>query len=426
MGKSGMSRLALLASQRAGVQKLLKQLAPSNRRAGQTIQISWTLTKALLASSSFDSPFLSSATVRRSLTFAEGRNNHSINTDFTDTSTSTGTNTLSNHLRHSSSSTPTATATPAPTTATTRLTPQGNPGTLLERLVQPCLDHVGHVALALPPWVYTFVILARLPLLLLFLSFPLPPASLSLLSIAGPAMASYASSTSSSPSTDISTPRSRSPSSVASARSSHSSISSSKRMSISSSRRIFAANPMASVDIEAIEEAMRMAKLDTLRGYAQNNYAEVKQLCQTEYIPKHQALGYQILNEPMWNKGESTESKPRHSGTPAFSSPSQTASPLRIPNSSPAFLHSRRRGVHGVLGCWKLLHCVFPQLCPRTQSSQQLVSHFRCCCFQLPVCQSPSRRRPVLPLAVPIPIAYPSTSLLLAPTLHSPQPQIPP
>jgi len=60
---------------------------------------------------------------------------------------------------------------------------------------------------------------------------------------------------------------------------------------------------MASVDIEAIEEAMRMAKLDTLRGYAQNNYAEVKQLCQTEYIPKHQALGYQILNEPMWNKG---------------------------------------------------------------------------------------------------------------------------
>ena len=75
---------------------------------------------------------------------------------------------------------------------------------------------------------------------------------------------------------------------------------------------------MASVDIEAIEEAMRMAKLDTLRGYAQNNYAEVKQLCQTEYIPKPQALGYQILNEPMWNKGESTESKPRYSGIPAF------------------------------------------------------------------------------------------------------------
>lgn len=48
-----------------------------------------------------------------------------------------------------------------------------------------------------------------------------------------------------------------------------------------------------------------MANLDTLRGYAQNNYAEVHQYATTEYISQNQALGYQVLNEPMWNKGES-------------------------------------------------------------------------------------------------------------------------
>ncbi|CAP73752.1 uncharacterized protein PODANS_2_11120 [Podospora anserina S mat+] len=115
-------------------------------------------------------------------------------------------------------------------------------------------------------------------------------------------MASYAPSASSS---DISTPRSTSPSSssVASARSSHSSISTSKRMSISSSRRISAANPMSSVDIAAIEEAMRMANLDTLRGYQQKTYGEVKQFAETQYLSQNQALGYQVINEPMWNKG---------------------------------------------------------------------------------------------------------------------------
>jgi len=51
---------------------------------------------------------------------------------------------------------------------------------------------------------------------------------------------------------------------------------------------------------------MRMANLDPLRGYAQNRYAEVQQFAETEYITKNQALGYQVLNEPMWNKGEST------------------------------------------------------------------------------------------------------------------------
>lgn len=144
------------------------------------------------------------------------------------------------------------------------------------------------------PWIYSLDLLARL---LFFLPSPLPTASLA------HAMASYAPSSSSN--SDISTPRSISPSSVASARSSHSSISSAKRMSISSSRRISAANPMSSVDIASIEEAMRMANLDTLRGYAQNHYGEVRQYATTEYIRETQALGYQVLNEPMWNRGES-------------------------------------------------------------------------------------------------------------------------
>ncbi|KAK0727233.1 hypothetical protein B0T26DRAFT_671927 [Lasiosphaeria miniovina] len=116
-------------------------------------------------------------------------------------------------------------------------------------------------------------------------------------------MASYPYSISSSGS-DFSTPRSTSPSSViGSARSSQSSISSSKRMSISSSRRISSSNPMSSVDIATIEEAMRMANLDVLRGYAQNHYGEVQQYATTEYVKQNQALGYQVLNEPLWNKG---------------------------------------------------------------------------------------------------------------------------
>ncbi|KAJ9151599.1 NADP-dependent malic enzyme [Coniochaeta hoffmannii] len=112
-------------------------------------------------------------------------------------------------------------------------------------------------------------------------------------------MAAYAYSTSSS---DISTPRSISPSaSVISGRSSQSSISN-KRMSISS-RRISASNPMSSVDIATIEEAMKMANLDTLRGYAQNHYGQVQQYAKTEYVSHSQAAGYQVLREPLWNKG---------------------------------------------------------------------------------------------------------------------------
>lgn len=174
--------------------------------------------------------------------------------------------------------------------STARLTPQG---TLLLHLVRPCLE--------LAPWIYSLVFLARLP------------SSFSPLPLLTHAMASYAHSSTSTPSTsDISTPRSISPSSsVASGRYSQSSISSSKRMSISSTRRISAANPMSSVDIAAIEEAMRMASLDTLRGYAQNRYNnEVRQYATTEYLSQTQALGYQVLNEPMWNKGESALGRP--------------------------------------------------------------------------------------------------------------------
>ncbi|KAJ2894970.1 NADP-dependent malic enzyme [Zalerion maritima] len=115
-------------------------------------------------------------------------------------------------------------------------------------------------------------------------------------------MASYARSMTNS--SDISTPRSTSPSaaSAASARSSHSSISN-KRMSVSSSRRISAVNPMSSVDVSAIEQAMKMASLDQLRGYVQNTYGEVHQYKNTEYVTKNQAAGYQVLREPLWNKG---------------------------------------------------------------------------------------------------------------------------
>ncbi|OTB07820.1 hypothetical protein M426DRAFT_317711 [Hypoxylon sp. CI-4A] len=110
-------------------------------------------------------------------------------------------------------------------------------------------------------------------------------------------------STYSTASSDISTPRSASPSrSIISARSSHSSVST-KRLSLSLQRRQSALNPMSSVDISAIEEQMKMAALDGLRGYAQNHYGEVQQYRTTDYVPQSSAGGYQILREPLWNKG---------------------------------------------------------------------------------------------------------------------------
>ncbi|KAI5865459.1 hypothetical protein GGS23DRAFT_559303 [Durotheca rogersii] len=110
-------------------------------------------------------------------------------------------------------------------------------------------------------------------------------------------------STYSTASSDISTPRSASPSaSTISARSSHSSVSS-KRLSLSLQRRQSALNPMSSIDLTAIEEQMKMAALDGLRGYSQNHYGEVQQYRTTDYISQSAAAGYQVLREPLWNKG---------------------------------------------------------------------------------------------------------------------------
>ncbi|KAJ4420777.1 hypothetical protein N0V85_000492 [Neurospora sp. IMI 360204] len=48
-----------------------------------------------------------------------------------------------------------------------------------------------------------------------------------------------------------------------------------------------------------------MASLDTLRGYCQSTYGEVHQETTTEYISHEEARGYQVLNQPHWNKGTS-------------------------------------------------------------------------------------------------------------------------
>ncbi|KAK4104975.1 hypothetical protein N658DRAFT_196296 [Parathielavia hyrcaniae] len=241
------SKWTLLASRAAGAHKVfINRLALTNERVGRTLQLSLLLTKALVARTATSA----SATSKKGTSFAgPGRRN------------------------------PNNTASVKPTPVRT----------LLLHLVQPCLE--------LRPWIYTLVLLVRLPPF--FFSFP---------TLLTHAMASYAHSTTSS--SDISTPRSISPSSVASARSSPSSISSFKRMSISSTRKLSAANPMSSVDITAIEAAMRMANLDTLRGYSQKTYGQVHQYTTTEYISESQALGYQVLNEAMWNKGESASSFP--------------------------------------------------------------------------------------------------------------------
>ncbi|KFA63239.1 hypothetical protein S40285_04908 [Stachybotrys chlorohalonatus IBT 40285] len=62
-------------------------------------------------------------------------------------------------------------------------------------------------------------------------------------------------------------------------------------------------NPLSTVDVYALEEAMKAAALDQHRGYAQNHYSEVKQHHNTEYMPQSQASGYQLLDQPQWNKG---------------------------------------------------------------------------------------------------------------------------
>lgn len=116
---------------------------------------------------------------------------------------------------------------------------------------------------------------------------------------------SMASSSRSADSSDVYTPRSASPTpSVTSGRSSRTAVSN-KRMSISS-RRLTDFNPMSSVDVSAIEEAMKAASLDQYRGYAQDHYTEVKQDHDTEYLKESDASAYQVLREPLWNKGMQT------------------------------------------------------------------------------------------------------------------------
>ncbi|KUJ19223.1 malic enzyme [Mollisia scopiformis] len=72
-----------------------------------------------------------------------------------------------------------------------------------------------------------------------------------------------------------------------------------------SGRRISGFNPMAAVDVEQVEAAMKMAALDSFKGYAQNNYGTVNQYRSTDYVSKNNAGGYQVLREPAWNKGTS-------------------------------------------------------------------------------------------------------------------------
>ncbi|TVY56757.1 NAD-dependent malic enzyme [Lachnellula cervina] len=114
-------------------------------------------------------------------------------------------------------------------------------------------------------------------------------------------MASYHYSTT--PPSDISTPRSSSPSSVTS-RSSNTTTTISKRMSLSQ-RRSSGFNPMASVDTTAIEAAMKMSSLDVLKGYSQDSFGVINQYRETDYVPQHKAGGYQVIREPAWNKGTS-------------------------------------------------------------------------------------------------------------------------
>lgn len=66
---------------------------------------------------------------------------------------------------------------------------------------------------------------------------------------------------------------------------------------------------MSSVDIQAIEEAMRAQQLDQLRGYRQDTFGTVKQVRDNAYVTdvaRHLAVGQQVLREPTFNKGSSS------------------------------------------------------------------------------------------------------------------------
>ncbi|ROV93644.1 hypothetical protein VMCG_08109 [Cytospora schulzeri] len=59
---------------------------------------------------------------------------------------------------------------------------------------------------------------------------------------------------------------------------------------------------MSAVDTQAVEAALKAQQMDQLRGY-KDTYGEVQQSGETQYISEEQALGAQVLQEPMWNKG---------------------------------------------------------------------------------------------------------------------------
>jgi hypothetical protein len=65
---------------------------------------------------------------------------------------------------------------------------------------------------------------------------------------------------------------------------------------------------MSPVDLSKIEQEIKMAALDQHRGYVQDHYAEVKQDRTPEYVDETNAAGYQIVREPLWNKGKSSDS----------------------------------------------------------------------------------------------------------------------
>jgi malate dehydrogenase (oxaloacetate-decarboxylating)(NADP+) len=89
-------------------------------------------------------------------------------------------------------------------------------------------------------------------------------------------------------------------------------------MSLSSRRISGPFNPMAAIDVEALEAQMRMSSLDHLRGYSQDHYGVVMQYRETDYVPKSQAGGYQVLREPLWNKGMSNVELDHFRNPPSF------------------------------------------------------------------------------------------------------------
>ncbi|KAI1813953.1 NADP-dependent malic enzyme [Poronia punctata] len=108
--------------------------------------------------------------------------------------------------------------------------------------------------------------------------------------------------TNSTVSSDISTACSTSPSSIFSARSSYNSLPD-KLISLSFQRRLSALNPLSTIDPASLQGRIKMSSLDGLRGYSQDHYAEVQQERTTDYVQESDAGGYQVLREPLWNKG---------------------------------------------------------------------------------------------------------------------------